>query len=415
MKLTELSVDNFRGFQGAHSFQISDRFTVFAGINGQGKTSLLDGVALLVSRLLRSLALSDGNGRTIKPTDVHTGTESAYLAMRANCAGLPVDFRVDFRANSKTVRATPLVKTVREQIVRNYGDPDRADDQAPVAIYYTTDRAGLRLPRSLSSVLPQGQKLAHNGALVNRMVDYRDLMARYRLWASADGSREAKAFNEALSVFLHGFSDLRIEEGPLRMSVLKRDSRFSLSQLSDGERAFIAIIGDMVRRLSLANPELENPLHGYGIVLIDELELHLHPTWQREIVDSLRSTFPNIQFIATTHSPFVVQTLRDGELRLLDNRVLGDYASKGLEEVAAKAFVDEPNVVPRYAEMLEVAKEYFAKLEDVEGAEPAELELIKARLNDLVTPYSENPAYQAFLEMHRVAAFKGDEGHQASQ
>jgi predicted ATP-binding protein involved in virulence len=77
------------------------------------------------------------------------------------------------------------------------------------------------------------------------------------------------------------------------------------------EKGFITLIGDIARRLAIANPESKNPLLGEGIILIDEIELHLHPSWQIEIISQLRSTFPNCQFIVTTHSPLVISSIKD--------------------------------------------------------------------------------------------------------
>ena len=76
--------------------------------------------------------------------------------------------------------------------------------------------------------------------------------------------------------------------------------------MSDGEKCTMALMGDLARRLTLANPRKENPLLGEGIVLIDEIELHMHPSWQRKILNVLKKTFPNVQFIITTHSPIVL-------------------------------------------------------------------------------------------------------------
>lgn len=73
----------------------------------------------------------------------------------------------------------------------------------------------------------------------------------------------------------------------------------------------MALFGDLARRLTIANPNLDNPLWGEGVVLIDEIELHMHPSWQRNIVRKLRETFPNIQFIITTHSPIVLSEIDD--------------------------------------------------------------------------------------------------------
>ena len=76
--------------------------------------------------------------------------------------------------------------------------------------------------------------------------------------------------------------------------------------LSDGYRSVLALAGDLIFRLIRAFPDSENPLHETGVVLIDELDIHLHPTWQREIATLFRTQFPNLQFIVATHSPLIV-------------------------------------------------------------------------------------------------------------
>lgn len=400
MKVRELTVTNFRGFAGERRFQLSERFTVIAGINGRGKSSLLDGLALLLARLLRALALSAGDQRTISANDVHSGQEDASLAMQVNCAGIPVKYDIAFRPGSRRVRARGLMNVVRDQIRANYGDPTREDDQAPVAVFFTTDRAGYRLPRTLPSDLPSGQRLAHHGALSNRMVDYRDFMARYRLWSAQENSAELSAFNRVLSTFLDGFSEVAVEERPLRLTVKKAGARLSLQQLSDGERSFIAMLGDLVRRLALANPDLANPLEGHGVVLIDEIELHLHPRWQREVVEKLRTSFPNIQFIATTHSPFVIQSLRPGELITLEPD-LGEYSNRSVEDIAENVMgVAVPQKSKRYLDMFAAAKEYYRALDASDGSHANE-ERLRSHLDELTFPFRDDAAFMAYLEFQR--------------
>jgi len=412
MKVRSLSVTNFRGFEGHRRFplsaeqQFADRFVVIAGINGRGKTSLLDGLALLLSRLLRGLGLSSGDQRTVSPSDVSSGQEGASLRLEANCAGIPVRYGITYRPSSKKVRASGLAKAARDQIHANYGDPSREDDQAPVAVYFTTDRAGYRLPRTLPTDLPSGQRLAHHGALSNRMVDYRDFMARYRLWTAQRNSAELTAFNRALALFLDGFSEVAVEERPLRLTVNKDGARLSLLQLSDGERAFLAMLGDLVRRLALANPELANPLEGHGIVLIDELELHLHPRWQREVVEKLRASFPNIQFITTTHSPFVIQSLRPGELITLDPDEFAEYANRSVEDIAEHVMgVEIPQKSERYLEMMQAAEDYYRLLREA----PEKAQAAEDRLGELAVRFSDDPAYQALLKLERAARREGDD------
>ncbi|RLC06967.1 MAG: ATP-binding protein, partial [Deltaproteobacteria bacterium] len=83
-----------------------------------------------------------------------------------------------------------------------------------------------------------------------------------------------------------------------------------VAQLSDGEKCLLALAGDLARRLAIANPILTKPLEGKGVVLIDEVDLHLHPEWQHRVIPKLLETFPNCQFVLTTHSPQVLSHVR---------------------------------------------------------------------------------------------------------
>jgi len=111
--------------------------------------------------------------------------------------------------------------------------------------------------------------------------------------------------------------------------------------LSDGERSVLALILDISKRLAQANPRLDDPLEtGEAVVLIDEIDLHLHPQWQRKVVGNLERTFRSCQFIATTHSPQVIgevphekiQMIKDGKI-YSPNRSFGIDSSRVLEEV----------------------------------------------------------------------------------
>lgn len=114
---------------------------------------------------------------------------------------------------------------------------------------------------------------------------------------------------EAIYSFLPGFSDLSIRRDPLDMVISKKGQTLSVLQLSQGEKSMLALVADIARRLTLLNPNSEKPLSGSGIVLLDEIDLHLHPSWQQRVIKQLESTFPNIQFIITTHSPQVCHTI----------------------------------------------------------------------------------------------------------
>jgi predicted ATP-binding protein involved in virulence len=120
--------------------------------------------------------------------------------------------------------------------------------------------------------------------------------------------------------------DVRIDVGPLRLTVLKEGYRWSLDELSDGYKTLLALVVDLAARYARANPKMPNPLEASGVVLIDEIDLHLHPAWQKRVVADLLRTFPNTQFILTTHSPFILEAVNNYLQRSLvpDERVSND-------------------------------------------------------------------------------------------
>ena len=418
MRIRELTLRNYRVYAEHPTFKFADRFTVVAGINGRGKTALLDGLAILCSRFLPHVSSARSGYRTITPREVHIGAVSAELGMKVTCAGIPIEYRLTYNKESRQIKTTKLLAAVKQEVKQAYGDPTRADDAAPLAVYYTTDRAGCRLPKKLPQEVPRGQAAAYSGALFNRTVNFRDFMARFRSAVMVDraeqwddsnylGDHAVVAISHALTTFLGGFENLRVQENPLRLLVDKARVALDLSQLSDGERSFLAMICDLGRRLALANPLIENPLDGAGVVLIDELELHLHPKWQREVTEKLRTTFPNIQFIATTHSPFVIQALRPGELINLDPEEFGEYADKSIEDITETVLgVELPQKSERYREMMGAAETYFRLLRS-SGDNTAELAAAEQLLNELSVRYSDDPAFQALLRLERATLIGG--------
>lgn len=418
MRIRELSLENYRAFGERSSFSFSSNFTAIAGINGRGKTSLLDGVALLASRLLPHISPARSGYRSIGANDLHDGHGPLSLSMKIACGDIPIEFGVALEEGSKTPTVTKLPPAVKKAARNVYGDPKRADDAAPLVVYFTTDRAGYRLPKKLSTEVPRGQAAAYTGALFNRTVNFRDFMARYRSAIALQeeevrsnpsylGDRAVSAISEALSTFLGGFRNLRVEESPLRLLVDKGSQSFDLSQLSDGERSFLALICDLGRRLALANPELSNPLHGAGVALVDELELHLHPKWQREARDKLLATFPNVQFVVTTHSPFIIQSMKPGELINLDPDEFAEYSDESIEDISENVMgIDLPQKSKRYQEMMQAAEEYFML---VRQSSPDQNLLAKAesRLNELSVPFSDDPAFQALLKLERETRARG--------
>jgi hypothetical protein len=108
---------------------------------------------------------------------------------------------------------------------------------------------------------------------------------------------------------LPGVEDIEVDLDQ-RVWVRLNGSKVPIERLSDGYRGTLAWVGDLIRRLFDAYPASDNPLNERGVVLVDEIDIHLHPKWQRSVVQDVRKLFPKLQFIVTTHSPFIVQDLR---------------------------------------------------------------------------------------------------------
>ena len=121
-----------------------------------------------------------------------------------------------------------------------------------------------------------------------------------------------------LKEFLPEFSDFTVLCDPLRMIVTKNGEELDLCQLSGGEIAIIDMVGVLAMRMVINYPKPGNALSGAGVVIIDEIDMHLHPVWQRMIVPKLLEIFPYCQFIISTNSPHVVNHVRPESVFILE-------------------------------------------------------------------------------------------------
>jgi predicted ATP-binding protein involved in virulence len=125
---------------------------------------------------------------------------------------------------------------------------------------------------------------------------------------------------QAILSILPDYKDIKVRRSRMQIVLKKQDYELVLNQLSDGEKNLLVMVADIARRLAIANPDpTKNALEGEGIILIDEIELHLHPQWQRDIIPRLTSTFPNCQFIVTTHSPQVLSNVKKENVFIVED------------------------------------------------------------------------------------------------
>lgn len=210
-----------------------------------------------------------------------------------------------------------------------------------------------------------------------------------------EGSKDPQlnAVRKAIANFMPGFSNLKVRRKPrLHMSIDKDGQTLNVLQLSQGEKSLMALVGDIARRLAMMNPDLEEPLHGNGVVMIDEVDMHLHPQWARSIVERLTTTFPNCQFVLSTHSPLVISDCKNVLVYALDNGHLtqvpsqyGQDANTVLLDVM-DTHIRNAAVAKRLSDLLDLiqdrkltdAKSLLTELE--EELPPQNLELAKARI-----------------------------------
>ena len=185
----------------------------------------------------------------------------------------------------------------------------------PVFVNYGVNRIVLDVPVRASK--EQFVKLDAFDKAIESTIDFRNLFKWFRNQEDIENQEKVRenseyedkslsAVKRAMLAMLDGFEDIHIDRKPLAMKVRKDGKYLTINQLSDGEKCTIALFGDLARRMALANPKRDNPLEGTGVVLIDELDLHMHTSWQRKVLSVLKNTFPNIQFIITTHSPQIL-------------------------------------------------------------------------------------------------------------
>ena len=326
MKLNELKISDFRGFSEV-DIPLDCKSTVFFGINGVGKTSVLRSINLLYANIINRVV----NRRELRQQynielgDIRHGCPSTRIEGKFVLS--PDDAAVEYfrgmeRKSGKRTHSKNDLDIIASSIQKSYTDEDNQDN-IPIFVNYGTNRLVLDIPLRIKTHHEFDIYSAYEKAIENR-IDFRTFFEWYRNQEDAENAikiekkdfgyedRSLCAVRKSIMAMLPGFENIHISRKPrLAMVVEKEGMTLNVSQLSDGEKCVLAMFGDLAKRLALANPKLENPLDGDGVVLIDEIELHMHPSWQRTILGVLRSTFPNIQFIITTHSPIVLSEVDD--------------------------------------------------------------------------------------------------------
>ena len=376
MIVTRLRLANLRAIEAAE-FRFQPGFNLIVGVNGVGKTSVLDALGVCLAAVTRAVNQLRFRAESFSVEDIRIGAE----ALTAEC-----EVRLDggdyaYLLHKPRYRSSPQAKGAGMPRAQVHATPEKAEFLGPAPAAVSGREAGGRplavlfsTNRSVPSDRAPGRNVAAGGiaaafgdAFANRELRLGEFAAWLRVQDALRKERPASAralrvMQDTIAEFLPGYRNLRpskdkvtslwIDRGPVSIPV---------RQLSDGERGTLAVVLDLTRRLTQANPGLANPVtDAAAVVLIDEIDLHLHPKWQRQVVHNLTAAFPQCQFIATTHSPQVIGEVEHDHIQIMSNgRVYSPTHSYG---------VDSSRVLEEVMDSAPRAKEVSAVLTNISRA-----------------------------------------------
>jgi len=326
-RIQSLIVNDFRGIPHLE-ISFHERSSVLVGENGSGKSAILGCLAIMLSRLIGRIHSSSGTGRFFTMDDISNQRNETANTIHFLFRDQSISWTVaKTRSGRKkqTISNLESIKSIVSKIQEEITENNEAN--IPLCIYYPVNRAVLDIPLRIKGRHAFDQFSAYDLALTGARRDFRlffewfrnreDIENENRIQDQSHRDVQLEAVRQAINQLMPGFTDLRVRRSPLRMTVRKSGVELIVNQLSDGEKCLLALVGDLARRLAVANPCLTRPLEGNGIVLIDEVDLHLHPGWQRGIVNALESTFPSCQFVVTTHSPMIIGNIEPEKIFIL--------------------------------------------------------------------------------------------------
>ncbi len=401
LQLTNLELFDFRRFKNLR-MDFEPDLTVIIGNNGQGKTAILSAISKTLSWINANILKEDGAGQRLSELyDIRRGSDNSYADVLAEFkfgSGLKrFSSRLSRSSLGASSRRDSDIKSLKDfsNVLRVVNSSHLIN--LPLCAFYSVERSHPLSRYSKDNVALREDRFdAYNSSLngsgrfehfvewfialhkksVNDKSDQIEALKQQvkDLQASVDSgivslkpilNQTQEQLNTALSLLnsskenrtltdaqtkdivvkaicsvIPSISDIWVDTSSGSDVVLvKNDSiDITIEQLSDGQRTFLGLVADLVRRLVMLNPILNNPLEGQGIVLIDEIELHLHPKWQQDVLLDLQKCFPNIQFVVTTHSPLVLSTVDKQNIRIFagttdDGRTIieaPDFQTKGI-------------------------------------------------------------------------------------
>ena len=395
-KIKKLKITNFRLFENLE-VEFNKDINVIIANNGAGKTTILDAIAIGLGVMVNKFH----NGLPFREQDLHINLENKianFMRIKLKSTG---NIIWDISKNRPKIS-----KIMKQKIPDKYGEKelisftdniidaqyDDRDFVMPLVIYYKTNRAVFDAPMRKRNFKKEFSRFDALDGVLKRDANFHRLFQWFDAMENSErrGIQEHQDFKfklfeleevrKAIESMLPNFTNPRIEESPLRFMIDKEENgcitSLNIEQLSDGYRTVLAMVMDISARMAQANPHLGNDTE--AIILIDELDLHLHPKWQQTILSDLRRTFPNAQFIVTTHSPQILTTVKKEQVFILeDNQIKRPFdtayakrsivALEDLMGTNSMPPLDEVNLLDKYLDKIhqgEIDSEEVLKLRE---------------------------------------------------
>jgi predicted ATP-binding protein involved in virulence len=358
MFVKRLSLTNFRGFKKI-DLDFPSKLAVLIGVNGSGKTSILDACAILLTQVeskIRAIKPRGSNAITLSEDDINFDADEVHCSIVVEATpNSEMSWSITGHKNLGKYKVSNSYKEL-SVYTNKILDELNLDPliPLPVLLYYKTNRqifdskdSNFRKSAQSSNFF-DSRVQAYQGAFSAKITDFQDFFEWFKGWEDFENEirlrqdanyrdRNLQVVRAALEKFLDNFSGFKysnlhvvrsLEESDIRrmaaptLVVSKDNKDIKIEKLSEGEKMLLMLVVDLARRLALLNPCPKNPtlsLNGSGIVLIDEIDLHLHPQWQRTVLQSLLSTFPGIQFITTSHSPQTLSNVQKENVFIIED------------------------------------------------------------------------------------------------
>lgn len=407
--MRSMSLTDFRRFSQL-DINFEPDLTIIIGNNGQGKTSILYAIAKTLSWFTANILKEDSSGQRLNEySDIRNDSDNHFTDINSSFSfgkGLKnISIRLSRSALGAAERRESIIKPAKELADIWRVVNDRRIVNLPVFALYSVERSHPFSKLAKESAEKREERFdAYNYALTGagRFDHFVEWFISLHKRSEAQGASAIEILQEQVNDLQQLVNSGRTSMIPLleetksklltaqlrkealqsvniladvtQMDIVSRaitrgvpsisriwvetssgadiikvtndQQDVTIEQLSDGQRVFLALIADLARRMVMLNPLLKNPLEGRGIVLIDEIELHLHPKWQQEVIVTLRTVFPNIQFIVTTHSPIVLSTT--------ETRCIREFREN---DKSGEVFLDFPSMQTKGSENSEILEQ----------------------------------------------------------